>query len=394
MNFDTLLIHYGELSTKGDNRKQFIQCLTHNVRVALRQYEGLEIKGNRDFILISLNGLDYQPIVARLQEVAGIQRISLIKRCSTDIEEICKIAAELAQNEAGKTFKIETKRADKTYPLDSYGISRAVADAILDATSLEVDVHNPDIVMDVRLRQDECQLSCHDFPGIGGYPLGMNGKVTMLLSGGIDSPVAAYSLLRRGLVIDCLHFASPPYTQMAVIDKLKDILKTLNVYQNDIRLQIVPFTKLQEAIYANVPEPYCITVMRRMMFRIAEKVARKNHCLAIATGESVGQVASQTLESIFTINDVTSFPVLRPLCVSDKLAIIDLAKKIGTYEISIRPYEDCCTIFKPKKPKTKPRIDEAEKYEALFDYETFIEEAVNNLESIYLSGGEEVYAKA
>ena len=394
MKFDTLLVHYGELSTKGANRRQFIQCLTHNVRVALQNFPELETKGTRDFILISLNGLDHRPIVDRLGEVSGIQRISLIKRCGVDIEEICCVATELIQNEKGYTFKIETKRTDKTYPLDSYGISRTVADAILDATSLEVDVHHPDITMHVTLRPGECLLSCHDYPGLGGYPLGMNGKVTMLLSGGIDSPVAAYALMRRGLLVDCLHFASPPYTQMAVIDKLKDILKTLNVYQNDIRLQIVPFTKIQEAIYANVPEPYCITVMRRMMVRIAEKVAKKNHCLAIATGESVGQVASQTLESIITINDVTNFPILRPLCVLDKLSIIETSKKIGTYEISIRPYEDCCTIFKPKKPKTKPRIDEAERYEALFDYEPMIEEAVNNLESIYLSGGEEVYAKA
>ena len=394
MKYDTLQIHYGELSTKGANRKQFIQALTHNVRVALKSFSGLEIKGNRDFILVSLHEEDHEAVATRLMEVAGIQRISLIKRCGTSIEEIKETAASLITLEEGKTFKLETKRTDKTYPLDSYGISRTVAGYILSKTSLEVDVHHPDILMKVTLRQDECLLSCHDYPGIGGYPLGMNGKVTMLLSGGIDSPVAAYSLIRRGLVIDCLHFASPPYTQMAVIDKLKDLLKVLNVYQNDIRLQIVPFTKLQEAIYANVPEPYCITVMRRMMVRIAEKVAKKNHCLAIATGESVGQVASQTLESMITINDVTNFPILRPLCVSDKLSIISMAKKIGTYEISIRPYEDCCTIFKPKKPKTKPRIDEAEFYESKFDYASLIEEAVEHLDNIYLSGGEEVFRKA
>lgn len=394
MNFDTLLVHYGELSTKGNNRKVFIQALTHNVRVALKGYEGLEIKGNRDFILVTLNGVDYAPVVSRLQEVSGIQRISLIKRCGKDIEVIKATAVELIKEEKGRTFKLESKRTDKTYPLDSYGISREVADAILDNTDLEVDVHNPDIVMHVSLRQEEATLSCHDFPGSGGYPLGMNGKVTMLLSGGIDSPVAAYSLIRRGLVVDCLHFASPPYTQLAVIDKLKDLLKVLNTYQNDIRLQIVPFTKIQEAIYAHVPEPYCITIMRRMMVRIAERVAKKNHCLAIATGESVGQVASQTLESIITINDVTNFPILRPLCVLDKVSIIETSKKIGTFDISIRPYEDCCTIFKPKKPKTKPRIDEAERYEALFDYETMIEEAVNNLENIYISGGAEVERRA
>ena len=392
MKFDSLLVHYGELSTKGSNRKEFIRCLVHNVRVALKGFP-VEVKGNRDYILIALNEQKPEPVVARLQEVSGIQRISLIYKTETPIEVISKAASELIALESGKTFKVETKRTDKTYPLDSYGISRAVADAILDATSLEVDVHNPDIVMKVSLRQGECLLSCHDYPGLGGYPLGMNGKVTMLLSGGIDSPVAAYSLIRRGLLVDCLHFASPPYTQMAVIDKLKDLLKQLNVYQNDIRLQVVPFTKIQEAIYAHVPEPYCITIMRRMMIRIAEKVAKKNHCLAIATGESVGQVASQTLQSIIAINDVTSFPILRPLCVTDKLSIIATSKRIKTYDISIRPYEDCCTIFKPKKPKTKPRIDECEHYEASFDFAPMIDEAVEGITYIYLSGGEEVQGK-
>ena len=392
MKFDSLLVHYGELSTKGSNRKEFIRCLVHNVRVALKAFP-VEIKGNRDYILIGLGDQKPEPVIARLQEVSGIQRISLIYKTETPIETIQEAATALIATQPGKTFKVETKRTDKTYPLDSYGISIAVADAILDHTDLEVDVHHPDIVMKVTLRPGECLLSCQDYPGLGGYPLGMNGKVTMLLSGGIDSPVAAYSLMRRGILVDCLHFASPPYTQMAVIDKLKDLLKQLNVYQNDIRLQVVPFTKLQEAIYAHVPEPYCITIMRRMMIRIAEKVAKKNHCLGIATGESIGQVASQTLQSIVTINDVTSFPILRPLCVSDKLSIIETSKRIKTYEISIRPYEDCCTIFKPKKPKTKPRIDEAERYEASFDYASLIEEAVEGITNIYLSGGEEVEGK-
>lgn len=389
MTFDTLQIHYGELSTKGENRIQFIRKLVHNVRVALKQFD-VEVKGTRDHILVQIGHNSVEKLVARLQEVSGIQRISLVAKTGKDINEIKEAALSLIEQEKGKTFKIDTKRSDKTYPLDSYGICVAVADHILDHSSWEVDLHNPDVLMKISLRQEGCFLSCHDYPGAGGYPLGMNGKVTMLLSGGIDSPVAAYALLRRGLLVDCLHFASPPYTQMAVLDKLKDICAKLNVYQNDIRIQVVPFTKLQEAIYKYVPEPYCITIMRRMMVRIAEKVAKKNHCLAIATGESIGQVASQTLESMIAINEVTNFPVLRPLAVLDKLSIIDTSKKIGTYEISIRPYEDCCTIFKPKKPKTKPRIDECEKYEALFDYAPLIDEAVEGITNIYISEGKEV----
>jgi thiamine biosynthesis protein ThiI len=215
----------------------------------------------------------------------------------------------------------------------------------------------------------------------------MNGKVMMLLSGGIDSPAAAYLLLRRGVRIECIHFAAPPYTSEAVIDKLTDIIKRLNVYQEDIKLNIVPFTKLQLAIYANVDEPYCITVMRRMMFRIADKLAKKHRCLGIATGESIGQVASQTLDSMIAINDVTNFPIIRPLAVSDKLDAISIAKKIKTYDISIRPYEDCCTIFKPKKPKTKPRVRDCEFFEKKFDWAPLVDECVENVTSILMVDG-------
>ena len=211
------------------------------------------------------------------------------------------------------------------------------------------------------------------------------GKATMLLSGGIDSPVAAYSLLRRGIKIECVHFASPPYTSEAVIDKLKDILYLLTPYQSDIRLDVVPFTKIQEAIYEHVPEPYCITIMRRMMVRIAAKLASSRGSLAIASGESIGQVASQTLESMQVINEVTSFPFLRPLCVNDKVDVIDKAKEIGTFDISIRPFEDCCTIFKPRHPKTKPDLAHCLRYEALFDYEKMIEEAINGISPIFVS---------
>jgi thiamine biosynthesis protein ThiI len=216
----------------------------------------------------------------------------------------------------------------------------------------------------------------------------MNGKCMALLSGGIDSPVACY-LLRRGIRIECIHFAAPPYTSAAVIDKLKDILKILNTYQEDIKLNVVPFTELQLAIYKYVDEPYCITIMRRMMFRIAEGLAKKEHCLAIATGESVGQVASQTLPSMIAINAVTNFPVLRPMCAMDKLDSIAIAEKIGTYPISIRPYEDCCTIFKPKNPKTKPAIHDCEYFESKFDWKPLVEKCIEGVTSYLLVDGKE-----
>ena len=390
MNADMIMIHYGELSTKGDNRKAFIACLLHNVRCALKPY-GVESKADRDHIYVYLAGKDPEPIFERLKEVAGIQRLSLVMKAEPTLEAMQEAALALLQEEKGaKTFKLDVKRVDKRFPLDSYGISCAVADYVLDHSSLTVDLHEPDARVKITLRVDASYLSCHEELGLGGYPLGMIGKVTMLLSGGIDSPVASYALIRRGIRIECLHFASPPYTSMAVVDKLKDILAKLNVYQPDIKLQVLPFTKIQEAIYDNVPESYCITIMRRMMIRLAVMMAKKNKCLAVATGESIGQVASQTLESIGVIEEVTNFPILRPLCATDKLSIIETSKRIGTYDISIRPYEDCCTIFKPKKPKTRPHLDECLLYESRFDYESLIQECLAGVETIYYSEGQEV----
>ena len=390
MNADMIMIHYGELSTKGDNRKAFIACLLHNVRCALKPY-GVESKADRDHIYVHLAGKDPKPIFERLKEVAGIQRLSLVMKAEPTLEAMQEAALALLQEEKGaKTFKLDVKRVDKRFPLDSYGISCAVADYVLDHSSLTVDLHEPDARVKITLRVDASYLSCHEELGLGGYPLGMIGKVTMLLSGGIDSPVASYALIRRGIRIECLHFASPPYTSMAVVDKLKDILAKLNVYQPDIKLQVLPFTKIQEAIYDNVPEPYCITIMRRMMIRLAVAMAKKNKCLAVATGESIGQVASQTLESIGVIEEVTNFPILRPLCATDKLSIIETSKRIDTYDISIRPYEDCCTIFKPKKPKTRPHLDECLLYESRFDYESLIQECLEGVETIYYSEGQEV----
>jgi len=383
MKYDSLLIHYGELSTKGNNRKLFIGQLGANIKHALKGYSDISINKSRDFCEVFFGNNNPDEIAARLQEVSGIQRISLVAKTARDISELKKDVLELIKLEEGKTFKIETKRSDKTYPLDSYHTCIEIADYILDNTSLTVDLHNPDIVVNVNIRKDGTYVFVKEYPGSGGYPLGMNGKVMLLLSGGIDSPVAAYSLLKRGIKIECIHFAAPPYTSARVLDKLNDILAKLNYYQESICLNVVPFTKLQEAIYANVAEPYCITIMRRMMLRIATELAKRRNCLALATGESIGQVASQTLESINTINDVTNFPILRPLATFDKLEIIKIAKKIDTFDISIRPYEDCCTIFKPKAPKTKPKIKECEFYESKFDWKPLVDECVESIERTY-----------
>lgn len=387
MNCQQILIHFGELSTKGGNRKLFINKLGSNIRHALKAFPAVVVTSDHDHIYVELNGEDAERIAAILVEIPGIQRLSFIRRVSKEISAIQAAALEMISEEKGKTFKVDAKRADKTYPLDSYGIARAVGGYILSKTDWKVDVHNPDVHVQVDVRREEAFVSCKTVVGAGGYPLGMNGKAMLLLSGGIDSPVAAYALLRRGIRIECVHFASPPYTSMAVLDKLEDIIGKLSVYQEDIKLNIVPFTKLQEAIYENVDEPYCITIMRRMMVRIAVALAEKEHCLALATGESVGQVASQTLDSMVAINDVTNFPILRPLATSDKLSIIATAKRIDTYEISIRPYQDCCTIFAPKAPKTKPKISECERYESRFDWKGLVDECVEKVEQVLYVGG-------
>ena len=283
-------------------------------------------------------------------------------------------------HEDGKTFKIATRRIDKSFPYISDEINRAIASKILKNTSLSVDVHQPDILLSIEIRNDGIYFFTTTIKALGGMPSRSAGRVLMMLSGGIDSPVATYLLMKRGIEVTCIHFASPPYTNSGVIIKLEDLLKKLNIYQSKINLYIVPFTKIQEKIYEISFEGYPITIMRRMMYRLANKLANKLHILALANGESIGQVASQTIESLNVINEVTNLPVLRPLCTYDKLDIIDLSKKIDCYDISIRPYEDCCTIFAPVKPKTKPKLKECEIIESKFDFEPLLDEAIANVE--------------
>ena len=384
ITYDHIMIRFGELSTKGKNKKQFIHLLYNNIRHALKDFDGLVLEERYDHIYIKLNGQDYEPIIERLQDISGIQAMSLVYKCESDIEEIKKSSLELIKQEEGKTFKVTCKRSNKKFPLVSDEIIRKVAPVILRNTDLKVDVHNPDILLSIEVREEGTYIFVRTYPGIGGYPLGIAGKSMHMLSGGIDSPVAAYLMMKRGVTIECIHFASPPYTQEAVIYKLEDILGKLNRYQQKIRLNIVPFTKIQEAIYDNVPESYCITLMRRMMFRLASMLSLRRNCPVISSGESVGQVASQTLQSIHVINEVTNVPVIRPCATMDKLEIIALSKKIDTYEISIRPYEDCCTIFTPKAPKTAPHLEEVKAFEEKFEWKSLLEEAIKNIEVKYI----------
>ena len=384
MKYDYIMVRFGELSTKGKNKKDFISVLYLNIKHALKDFSSLKFETRYDHIYIKLNDEDVDSVVNRLKDVSGIQALSLVARVPNDIEEIKKGALEFIKQVEGKTFKVKVKRGNKRFEMNSEEITRAVAPVILKNTDLKVDVHNPDIMLNIEVRDEGTYIFTESVKGAGGYPLGVAGKSMHMLSGGIDSPVAAFLMMKRGITIECIHFASPPYTQEAVIYKLEDLLRKLNRYQPKIRLNIVPFTKIQEAIYDNVPESYCITLMRRMMYRLADKLARRRNCPVISNGESVGQVASQTLQSIATINEVTNTPIIRPCATLDKLEIIEISKRIDTYEISIRPYEDCCTIFTPKAPKTNPKLRDVKEFEEKFEWESLLNEAIANIEVKYI----------
>ncbi|HBF68907.1 MAG TPA: tRNA 4-thiouridine(8) synthase ThiI [Firmicutes bacterium] len=384
MKYDYIMIRFGELSTKGKNKKDFIRLLTKNIKLNLCNFKNLTFETFYDHIYVKLNDEDYKEVITSLQDVSGIHSMSLVLRTEDNIENLKKVCLELISQEEGKTFKVKAKRANKAYPIISDQINRIIAGEILKNTSLTVDVHNPDILLSIEIRNEGAYVFTKTFKGAGGYPLGAGGRIMHMLSGGIDSPVAAYLIIKRGITIECIHFASPPYTNIGVIEKLKDLLGKLNRYQENIRLNIVPFTSIQEEIYRVSDESYAITLMRRMMYRLASGLAKRRHILAISSGESVGQVASQTLDSLNVINDVTNIPVIRPLVTTDKEEIINISRRIDTFDISIRPYEDCCTIFAPKNPKTKPNLKKCIEFESKFDYQKMIEEALDNIEVIYV----------
>ncbi|MEG0077348.1 tRNA uracil 4-sulfurtransferase ThiI [Anaerorhabdus sp.] len=380
--YDTILIRYGELSTKGKNRKDFINRLSRNIQRVLEDCPNLKYNNTYDRIYIKLNGTDPFPLTERISKVFGISSFSLTQKVEINIEAIENACLAIAQETPTGTFKVVAHRSDKTFEMSSDEINRAVATVVLKNTEHKVNVKTPDFKLHVEVRADFVYITSKIYPAAGGYPVGANGKAMLLLSGGIDSPVAAYYVMKRGVEIEAIHFSSPPYTSTSAKEKVLELARLVAGYQGRVKVHVVPFTDLQLAIYKHCNESYAITIMRRMMVRIAERVARTNHCLALATGESLGQVASQTLESMGCINDVVKLPIIRPVVTFDKLEIIAKAKEIGTYETSILPYEDCCTIFTPKNPVTKPLIKRAEEYEALFDFESLIEECILNTECI------------
>ena len=373
-----ILIKYGELTTKKDNRKFFIKELVNNIR---KKIDDIEIEYSLDRMYIKSNNID--DTISKLKEVFGIYSIIECYKVNTNIDEIKDTILNLLKNKNFKTFKVVTKRSDKSFPISSMEFSSKIGGVILKNIESKVDVHNPDIYVNIEIKNGYTYIYTNEIKGLGGYPVGVQGKGLLMLSGGIDSPVAGYLALKRGIDVECIYFDSPPHTSIEAKNKVIDLANILNKYSGKIKIFVVPFTKLQETIYKNVQNEYMITIMRRMMYRIAHKLALKNKCKVIINGESIGQVASQTLTSINTINSVTNFPVIRPVCCLDKLEIIEISKKIGTYDISIRPYEDCCTVFVPKHPSINPDINKCLEFEKNFDYESLIDEAINNVQVIY-----------
>lgn len=379
---DHILIRFGELSTKGKNKKDFINRLYRNIKNALASFENLTYEKGYDRIYIQLNGTDPTLIEPFLKKVFGISSFSYAIKVNSELEDIVEMAAAVALQQNARTFKVAAKRHHKPFPYISDEINRAVATKILKNSTMKVDVHHPDLLLMIEVRQFETYIMPNKIKGAGGYPVGVGGKSMVMLSGGIDSPVATYLMMKRGITVECIHYASPPYTSTNARKKVLDLAKIVSQYQGHIRVHIIPFTDIQLAIYNNCDESYAITLMRRMMYRLAQKLSEQQNCKVIVNGESIGQVASQTLDSMQVINEVVNMPVIRPCVTMDKLEIIDLATKIGTYETSILPYEDCCTIFTPKNPVTKPTSKKCEKMENRFDFETLLDEAIANIEVV------------
>ncbi|WP_100488871.1 tRNA uracil 4-sulfurtransferase ThiI [Sporolactobacillus pectinivorans] len=384
MIYDYLVIRFGEITLKGKNKMNFVQKLENDVVEKLRRFPQLAIKRHFDDIEIQLNGENADQVIAVLKQIFGIQNISSAIKVENNLDAMRSGAIRIMRAENGaRTFKIAARRKDKRFPIHGSELNQELGAYVLkNCEGISVDVHDPDITLRVEVGYHETRIYGHEYEGAGGLPVGSSGKVLLMLSGGIDSPVAGYLLAKRGATVEAIHFQSPPYTSDRAKQKVIDLTKKIQSFGGTVKLHLVPFTKAQLAIRDAVPEDYRITIMRRLMFRIAEKEAQKTGALALATGESLGQVASQTLESMNTINQVTDLPVIRPLITMDKLDIARIAQKIDTYEISIRPYEDCCTIFLPKAPRTRPDRLHAERFEHFFDVDALTEEAVNGIETL------------
>lgn len=377
-----ILIKYGELSTKKGNRNFFINTLYHNVLNKLKNYS-VKVTKDRARMTIEFNDRDLDSIKSIIDKIFGIHTYQVAYVCKSDSEDIKDTLMNIVSKSKFSTFKVETKRSDKTFPIHSQDFNREIGGMLLRSIpNIKVDVHNPELLIKIEIREGETFIYSHVYYGSGGYPVGTQPRAMLMLSGGIDSPVAGYMAMKRGVILDAVYFEAVPHTSLEAREKVISLCRKLTYYTDSINLHIVNFTPIQEAIYKSCRDDYCITIMRRMMYRIMERLCRKYNALAIVNGESIGQVASQTLTSMSVINSVTNIPVIRPVACLDKLEIIDIARKIDTYETSILPYEDCCTVFVPRHPVINPREDVCVDEEEKFGYNSLIDYAVESVNTI------------
>lgn len=387
---EVILIKDGELALKGLNRCVFEDKMISSIKNRLKPLGEIKITKSQSTVYIEPQSedFDFNCALEKMTRIFGIAAFSRAAVCEKNMEDILLKAPEYLKNTmlGIKTFKVEAKRSDKRFPLKSPDICREVGAALLKAyPHLSVDVHNPDEIITVEVRDFAAYIRAGQIKGAGGLPVGTSGRAEVLISGGIDSPVAAWMMAKRGLILNAVHFASPPYTGPRAEQKVKDLLKKVAAYSGTIKLAVVPFTEIQEEIGKHCPEDYFTLVMRRMMMRIATEIARADGCLGLITGESLGQVASQTLPAIAATDGVADMPVLRPLIGIDKEEIVTISKKIDAFDISILPYEDCCTVFTPKHPHTRPKPGQCEQAEKGLDIDPLIDRAIKGTEYFYIS---------
>ncbi len=380
-----IIIRYSEIHLKGKNRGYFERAFLVNLEKSLKGYKHEIKRQSGRYLIENFNESDTDEVLDRIKRVFGVHSFSVALKVKSDMEEIFKAAREVCFERG--TFKVNTHRADKTFYLNSMQISAEIGGRLLSAAkNLEVDVHNPDFVINIDVRENGTALVFNEFfKGAGGMPVGTSGKGLLLISGGIDSPVAWHMIAKRGMVVDCIHFHSYPYTNAQARDKVIELSKVLSKYTCGLKLHIVSVTHIQEEIHKKCNGEYMVTLLRRFMFRIAERVALKDGAQCLITGESLGQVASQTVEGMTSSNSVVEkLPVLRPLCGFDKDEIIERSRSMGAYDISIQPYEDCCTVFLPKHPVIKPTLSAVLEEESKLDVEALLDEALKSVEILRL----------
>ncbi len=386
MIYDRILLRYGDLSLKGRNKKFFIDTLYSQIQHKLHK-TNVKIVKQHDRMYIVLENEDHNKIVDILKTVSGLYSYSLVVKTSTEDEDILKTALDVVNqfSDQEHTFKVEAKRSDKNYFRKSPEIQKFVASHVLRNTeNLSVDVKNPSLTLNVEVRNDGCYIYTNSSKLMGGFPVGVAGKGMLTISGGIDSPVAGYLAMKQGVEVECLHFESTPLTSIESVQKVIDLTKKLAKYapRNKIKLHLLPFKDIHTHLLEKCPEAYNITIMRRMFYRITEEMAKRNNCLIALNGESLGQVASQTLESMSVINEVTNMPIIRPLSTTDKLDIIKVSRDIDCYNISIKPFEDCCTIYVPKSPVTRPTLKKCLEIEEKLDFENLVLSAIENVKTL------------